>query len=85
MACRLVGAKPLSEPVLGYCMLIKPLGTNFSETFIEIHIFSFKKMPLNVSSAKCRPFCLGLNVLTTNVKHHNTRNKSLLMVPQVHG
>ena len=45
-------------------LLIGHLGTNFSETLIEILIFSFKKMHLKVSSAKRRPFCLGLNVLT---------------------
>ena len=44
--------------------LIGPLGTNFSETLIEILTFSFKKMRMKVSSAKRRPFCLGLNVLT---------------------
>ena len=45
-------------------LLIGPLGTNFSEILIEILIFSLKKMRLKVSSAKRRPFCLGLNVLT---------------------
>ena len=30
----------------------------------RIYIFSWKKMNLKVSSAKLRPFCLGLNVLT---------------------
>ena len=44
-------------------LLIGPLGTNFSEILIEILTFSFKKMRLKVSSAKRRPFCLGLNVL----------------------
>ena len=44
-------------------LLIGPLGTNFSEILIEILTFSFKKMRLKVSSAKWRPFCLGLNVL----------------------
>ena len=44
-------------------LLIGTLGTNFSEILIEIRIFSFKKMGLKVSSAKWRPFCLGLNVL----------------------
>ena len=44
-------------------LLIRPLGTNFSEISIEILLFSFKKMRLKVSSAKRRPFCLGLNVL----------------------
>ena len=56
MACRLVGAKPLSETVLEYCQL-GLLGTNFSEILIEILTFSFKKMRLKVSSAKWRPFC----------------------------
>ena len=41
-------------------LLIGPLGTNFSEILIEIPTFSFKKMRLKVSSAKRRPFCLGL-------------------------
>ena len=44
-------------------LLIRPLGTNFNEILIEIHTFSFKKMHLKMSSAKWRPFCLGLNVL----------------------
>ena len=44
-------------------LLIGPLGTNFSEIWIEIITFSFKKMRLKVSSAKWQPFCLGLNVL----------------------
>ena len=47
-------------------LLIEPLGTNFSEILIEILTFSFKKMRLKVSSAKRRPFCLGLNVLMTS-------------------
>ena len=42
---------------------IGPLGTIFSEILIIIHIFSSKKAHLQVSSVKCRPFCLGLNVL----------------------
>ena len=44
-------------------LLTGPLGTNVSEILIEILTFLFKKMPLNTSSAKWRPFCLGLNVL----------------------
>ena len=43
-------------------LLIEPLGTNFSEILNETHRFSFKKMRLKMSSAKWRPFCLGLNV-----------------------
>ena len=45
-------------------LFIGHLGTNFSEILIEIHAFSFTKMPLKPSSAKCQPFCLGLNMLT---------------------
>ena len=45
-------------------LLIGPLRTNFSEILSEIQSFSFKKMHLKMSSAKCRPFCFGLNVLT---------------------
>ena len=44
-------------------LLIGPLWTNVSEIYIEIPIFSFKKMRLKESSAKWRPCCLGLNVL----------------------
>ena len=45
-------------------LLIGPLGTNFSEIVIKIQRYSFKKMRFKVSSAKRRPFCLGLNVFT---------------------
>ena len=45
-------------------LLIEPLGTNFNEILIKIHIFSFKKIHLKMSSGKWRPFCLGFNVLT---------------------
>ena len=48
-------------------LLIGPLRTNFSEIFIEIYIFSFKKMLLKMSSGICRPFCLCLNVLSTDI------------------
>ena len=44
-------------------LLIRTLGTNFSEILSEIHTFSLKKMHLNMSSGKKRPFCLGLNML----------------------
>ena len=56
-------------------LLIRTMGTHFSETLIEIIMFSFQKMRLKVSSWKWRPFCLGLNVLiwrkkVTIVKTH---------------
>ena len=52
-------------------LLIRPLGTNFSEILIEILKFSFKKMRLKVSFVKRRPFCLGLNVLNPYLYHEN--------------
>ena len=57
-------------------LLIGPLGTNFGEMLIKIHIFSFKKIHLKMSSGKWRPFCLGLNVLTPwgPVIHTGPRN-----------
>ena len=55
-------------------LLIGPLGTNFSEIYIEILTFSFKKMCLKVSSAKWRQFCLGLNVLTLIIKSFGISN-----------
>ena len=48
-------------------LLIRPLGTHFSEILIGIQTFSFKKMYLKMSSSKWRPFCLGLNVVTWQV------------------
>ena len=44
-------------------LLIGPLRRILSDIFIKILTFSFKKMGFKVSSAKLRPFCLGLNVL----------------------
>ena len=40
-----------------------------SEILIEIQTLSFKKRRLKVSSAKWRPFCLGLNVLTAKCNY----------------
>ena len=80
MACRLTGAKPLSEHNVGL-LLIGPLGTNFSEIFIEILIFSFKKMHLKVSSAIRRPFCLGLDVLSRIIAMKTGTEKRWPMYP----
>ena len=44
-------------------LLNGPLRTNFSEIWIRINTFSFTKIYLKMSSGKCRPYCLGLNVL----------------------
>ena len=45
-------------------LLIRTLGTNFSENLSEIHTFIFKKMYLKMPSAKLQQFCIGLNVLS---------------------
>ena len=55
-------------------LLIRTLGTNFSEILTEIHIFSFKKMHLKMSSAKRWPFCLGLNELMLNDMYTGSAN-----------
>ena len=44
-------------------LLIRPLGTNFSEILVKILAFSFKKMDLKVSSVKWQPFCSGRDEL----------------------
>ena len=51
-------------------LLTGPLGTNFSETLIEICTFSFKKMHLKMSSGKWRPFCFALNVSSCPYIHY---------------
>ena len=55
-------------------LTIGPFGTNFSEILIDILTLSFKKMSLKVSSAKWRPFCLGLNVLMFSRNHYHIAN-----------
>ena len=58
MACRLVGTKPLSEPMQEI--------VNWN---LKIVIFLFKKMRLKMLSAKWQPFCLSLNVLRQHLWH----------------
>ena len=61
MACRLIDPKPLSEPLLEYC---NSSTRNKSQWNLKRNrTFSFKKIHLKISSGKCRPFSLGLNVL----------------------
>ena len=67
MACHLVSAKPLSEPILEYYQLYPMEQT--SEIVIKIPNFSFTKMHLKISSAKWRPFCPGGNELTVEWVH----------------
>ena len=51
-------------------LLIGPWGTNLSEILIGIQTFSFKKIHLKMSSAKWRPFCVGLNELSVYLLTH---------------
>ena len=51
-------------------LLIRTLGTNFSDILGEIHSFSFSKMHLKMSSAKWRLFGLGLNELRDLTPKH---------------
>ena len=69
MACRLWPCQAIIWTNAGI-LFIGPSGTNFSEILIGIQTFSFKKMHLKMSSAKWRPFCLGLNVLNSQMSLH---------------
>ena len=61
MACRLFGAKPLSESVLAYCQLDPHEQT--SVNLIKIQQLSYMKMQLETPSAKWQPTCFGFKVL----------------------
>ena len=65
-------------------LLIRPLGTNFSEILIEIHIFSFKEMHLKMSSGSWRPFCLGLNVLTKRPLYSDKKSSNTVFDNEAH-
>ena len=62
MAWCLFGAKPLSESMTIYCQFY-PKEHISMKYFFEIQKFSFMKMYLKTSSAKWRPYCLGLTLL----------------------
>ena len=49
MAYRVVGAKPLSGPMLEYCY-VGQLGRNLTGILIKIYMFSFRKMHLITSA-----------------------------------
>ena len=49
--------------------LMGPLGTNFTKIFIAICTYSFKKMHLEMSLGKWRPFCFGPNVVCIETNH----------------
>ena len=60
-------------------LLIGPSEISFSEIWIEIQIFSFRKMHLKMSSAKWRPFCLSLNVLSDTINWTCTGQEDMHM------
>ena len=60
-------------------LLIRPLGKNLNEFVIEIHTFSFKKIHLNTSYAKCWPSCLDLNVLTQAPRAYHFQDGPFLL------
>ena len=59
-------------------LLIRTLGTNFSEILGVVHSFSFSKMHLKMSSAKWRLFGIGLNELKQFLLHSSSSVSSLL-------
>ena len=59
-------------------LVIKPLGTNFSDFLVEILIISFKKIRLKVSLRKGDHFTLGLNELNNHLSGYP------IILPTVH-
>ena len=57
-------------------LLIGHLGTYFSEILTRIQTFLFKKIHMKMLSAKWRPFCLSLNVLSNDDPVHPWHQKS---------
>ena len=60
-------------------LLFGPLASSFCEIVIEIDAFSFTKMHLKLSSAKWRPPCLGLNVLSNFLLGYQTKQSIISM------
>ena len=61
MACRLTRTQAIMW-TNAWILLIGPLEKYFNEISIRLQQFLFIKMSLKVSSAKCLPFCVSLNV-----------------------
>ena len=58
-------------------LLIGLLGTNLNEILIKIYTFSLKEIHLKMSSGKCLPFCLSLNVLKKQGLHGKSERKTV--------
>ena len=52
--------------------LTGPLGTNFGESSIEIHTYSFNEMPWKMSSGKCRPQYVNVSNQLVNLRYRRT-------------
>ena len=75
--CKLIIIGPDNGLLPGWCkgiiwtdawiLLIGTLGISFWEILIQMNMFSFKKMHLKISSAKCCLLCLGLNELNVSL------------------
>ena len=50
---------------------IESLGINFSEVWLKIQQYLYNKMDLKMLSAKCQPFCSGLNTLKEKETQHS--------------
>ena len=72
LACRLLGAKPLPEPVMTYCQLDQ--GIYYNWILFRFQNFSLNKMPFKMLSAKWWPFHLCLNMLKTEHKEESSHN-----------
>ena len=73
--------QPLSQPMLTYWQL-EPweVRTNISKIWIRKEKFFSKKMYLKMSSAKWRPFCSDLKVLTVTQSSNDTAIKFLTLL-----
>ena len=66
MAFGQFGAQPLSELILIHCQL-EPYEQIFCKIVTNMQNLSFNKMHLNMSSVKCRVFCISLNVFNQQI------------------
>ena len=65
VACCLLDAKPLPEPMLP----TGPSGTTFGEIWFKIYKFPLMKMHLKMLSVKWQPYCPGRDELTLVCLH----------------
>ena len=71
-------------------LLIRIVGTNFSEILSKIQTFSFKTMHLKLLSGKWWPFCLSVNVLSVCgsdgcISHSGGSSRKLVKRPEIIG